>query len=102
MRNSCLVHKVNLYGMPFSCKTQINDYDEKIFVRGSDKGGESREKGTIVRLVIARCCVTSIELPGDLGHHGQGAGTLWRGALIVAKGNRTQNSISVVKNLQSF
>ena len=53
-------------------------------------------------MAIARCCVTSTELPGDLGHPGQGAGTLWRGALLVAKGDRIQNSISGVKNFQSF
>ena len=52
--------------------------------------------------MIARCCVTSTELPGDLGHPGQGADILWRGALLVAKGNCTQNSISAVKNLQSL
>ena len=44
MINSCLVYKVNLYGRPFSCKTQINDYD-KIFVRGSGKGVKVVRRG---------------------------------------------------------
>ena len=46
--------------------------------------------------------MTSTELPGDLGHPGQGTGTLWRGALLVAKGNHTQNSISAVKIFRVF
>ena len=45
MRNSCLVYKVNLYGRPLSCKTQINDYDEKIFVRGFGKGVKVVRRG---------------------------------------------------------
>ena len=53
-------------------------------------------------LEITRCCLTSTELPGELGHPGYGTGTIWRGALIVAKGNCTQNSISVVKIFRVF
>ena len=44
MRNSCWVYKVNWYGRPFPCKTQINDYDE-IFVRGSGKGVKVVRRG---------------------------------------------------------
>ena len=32
-RNSCLVYKVHLHGRHFSCKIQINDYDEKIYCK---------------------------------------------------------------------
>ena len=68
--------------------------------RGFSKGTEVVKSGP--SLAVARCCVTSTEFFGELGHLGWGAGTLWRGALIVANGNCTQNSIFVVKIFRVF
>ena len=38
MRKSHLVYKVNLQDMPFSCKSQLDSYDEKTDARGPGKG----------------------------------------------------------------
>ena len=71
--------------------------------RGSGKLAKVVRRGSSLAVRRrARCCVNSTELLGELGHPCYSAGTLRRGAFIVANGNCTQNSISAVKIFRVF
>ena len=85
---------------PFLVRCRSMIMMRRFSARGSGKRTKVVRRGP--SLVIARCCVTSTELLGELGHPGYGAGTLWRGALIVANSNCTQYSISVVRIFRVF
>ena len=102
-RNSCLVYKVNLHGSPFLVRYRSMIMMRRSSAGGSGKGAKVVRRGSSLAIKrSARCCVTSTELLRELGHPGYGAGTLRRGALIVANGNCTQNSISAVKIFRVF